>query len=294
MPSRYLVAASAQRARAVALSRGRGKFIANAARFGMRRGLGAGGYAGAALLAGYGAYKGIRRIKRAKARRVARRKIGDNKRRPVKNYVVTDVDTASVNDLTWSSTDITVLPQGTGRAARQNDFALIAGWKIICNLNNRSSQPLTIVTLIASPKNYVEGVTNAAQLQTEFFRGYGEDRSYDWQASLSYMDLVQHPINIDKWVVLWKDVRHLGPQRDSGTNKPIINNASMSIMNKYVPLKRKLHWESGIEGGGSTVEATPVFYIQFAVRQFQAAGGTPQDTWSRDLKIITFFKDMAL
>jgi len=249
--------------------------------------------AGAAL--GYGAYKGIKRIKRAKARQRARKQIGTYNKRPCKTRVLVEQGVLTVNDLTWSAVDLTQCPYGQGKDERKNDWMNLSGWRIMMPCQNTSGEPIYVVMIVASPKNYREGVTTTdEQLQEEFFRAYGTDRARDWKAGDSFNELLHHPINTDKWTILNKKIKYLGPVSGQATNRPLTYTDTTKDTNWWVPIRRQFKFESdNSEGGGTRVEDTPVYFITYAVRAMQSSGGTPQASYKRQLKIVSFFRDGA-
>jgi len=264
------------------------RLMARASRFGSRRLLMGAGGLGVAAVAGYGAYRGIRRIKRARARGRARRAIGVSKPQSCKSVINVDTTVPGAFDLFLGAHDMTKLALGSGRDQRQTDVAFIKGFKIQMTISNLSASPAVYMLALVSPKtDYSGGILN--NIENEFFREWGAERAQDWASNQDYTTLVNAPINIDKWTVLWKKRINLGGQRDGGFNKPVTYEPSDKEINQYIKLNRKMTYESGV--GAVVTECPPVYLLRWGVRRFQQTGGTGQATFGIQLKCITFFSD---
>lgn len=266
----------------------RARIVARAARGAItRRGLYAAGGVGVAALAGYGAYRGIRRIKRARARNQVRKQIGVSKAASCKNIIIQDISNPGSVDLTISAMNLCEIPLGGGRNERQTDTIWIKGFKLNVNMSNLAAQPVTVMMALLSPKvDYSAGVMT--QFTGEFFRQNGAERAQDFLSTSSYMNLINAPINPDRWNILWKKKVELGGQRDSSFNKPISNKNTNHALQAYIKLNRKMVYEST---ASTSTECAPVYFVRWQVRQFQDIGGTPQATIGVQQKLVTYFSD---
>lgn len=252
-----------------------------------RRGLYAAGGVGVAALAGYGAYRGIRRIKRARARGRVRKLIGVTRPAACKARVILDTSNTGAVDLAMNSVDTCQIPLGSGRDEREKDVIQLKGWKICVNLSNTAAQPITVNYALISPKvDYNAGVM--AQFNAEFFRSYGAERAQDFATTANYLTLCQTPINPDRWNILWRKTIRLGGMRDGSFDKPVNYVPSQKQMNQYIKLNRKMVYESTTS---SFTECAPVYLVRWVVRDFQAPGGASQATFGLQTRIVTYFSD---
>lgn len=270
----------------------------------MTRAAGMVGIGAAGALAAYGAYRGVQRRKRAVGRRnnriaaAAVRKVGLSaiKKKPSKCDRVLDQGQSLNPDLTWGSLDLCALTKqtafGTGedRRQRMGNWAHISGFHHKAWYANESDQHVKIYQFWISPKQYTPGISDA-QLQDEFYHNAGQagDTDANWISTDSFMNF-DRQINKEKYTVLKTMHFILGPRRDDAVAKVTSDNSGKKYINMFIPLGRKFTYDE--EGANPTrTEQPPVFWVQFAVRMGQAAGGVAQNTFRREIRIATYFRD---
>jgi len=254
--------------------------------------------AGAAALGAYGIYKGVKRVRRARARVKARRQAGLTKiGRPSKRFNIIDQANSTINDLTWSATDLCTLPITSDPQvinARSSRWATITGWRHKCVWENLSDEHVAVYQVWFVPKQYEQAMSDA-KLQREFFNKDGlspTDEDDNWASTLSYM-FMDRQINSQKFSVVMKKKTILGPRRDDAVSKAASNYPALKIEQMWIPCKRKFTYEAVAEDGVGTdrSEQPTIFYVNWVVRVGQNTGGTPQATVKRNLQVITFFRD---
>jgi len=253
---------------------------------------------GAAALAGglYGGYKIAKRIKRARARQVVRKQIGMQRfTTPAKNIVQIDQNFTTINEKTWSAVDLCAIAQSTAvglNNVRDHRWVHISGFKHKANWINTSNIHIIVYQYWLVPKQYTPGITDA-DLQSEFFTqpGQAADVDENWRTDSGQMDYDQQ-INSEKFMVLKKVKFTLGPanQLVSDVQKSELN--STKSENMYISLNRKFTYEQVVgEANVTRTEQPPVFYINFCVRMGTNPTPTQSPVVSRELRVVTYFRD---
>lgn len=256
-----------------------------AARYGAYAGAGTALTAGAI---GYGAYRGIRRIRRARLRQRKRRQIGFRHRKPPKTAVILNSDATDLDSRTLYEETLTAIPQGTGQNERETDIANISGWVVHFNWKNKGDVPIKVTMAIVSPKYFNQGIQAT---EAEWFRQWGGAREQDFSSSKSALQLMSTPINPDKWIILHRWDLQLGPRRDSTNNKDIIFKPTETSFRKYIPLKRQLRYDDN-PSPTTAVEAHPVYLVYWLDETFSPAGTVPQSNKVVvERRIIAYFRD---
>lgn len=238
-----------------------------------------GGALAATALAGYGAYRGIKRIKAARARQVKRLKIGYPMRRiAVKKRQVKLTAHTNRNSRTLYNYDLCTIPKGGTADEREYDVCNIKGFKIdMLTQNNNAGVGYLNLAICINKDN-----SAAVPTTTEFFRAYGDDRSQDFANALTDVEFIKTPINADKITVLHRwTIKLNGTAADTG--KPIDSNFS-----KYVPFKRQLRFDNAA--------SIPENDHPYMVYWYELQGAAPfsagiANAWSESTRIITYFSD---
>lgn len=254
------------------------------------------GYAGLAAGGAYMAYRGIRRIKRARARQKVRRQLGSKPRSLVKRAQGLQQD-VQLGDCTLHSWDISQLGYAATldaqKVLRVHDTVHICGYKIDWNLNNLASEPVTVVAYVASPKQWIPGTTDPSTVGQELLTNYdGIAQAIDFTTGLSAQEYLHNPINGNKWSILKKFVWKLNGKQGETNAKPVWPNRDSSVQtSNYIPIKRQFNYEDNIGQERTKTEHPPVYLLYWCVRNNQPSGGTPQYTVQSQLRIVTFFRE---
>lgn len=263
----------------------RGAVVARAGGMGMLR---MAGYAGLAAAAGYGGYRAAKRIKRARVRRIARRKVGVKRTFPSKHRLILDSQAQTVTTDVWSAINVCRLERGTADTERENDYANIAGWRVWLHLANADQNPKDFRLIFASPKNWdVNNVPGDTELQNEFLTDYGDISSSDWNPNTkTHQQLMMHSVNRDRWNVLY-DKRWTLDALNLNRVNPMKNMIDVKF---WVPLKRMFKYVEGGEVPSTETTSPPVFCIYYAITKGKASGGQIEN-YRRAVKIVTFFRE---
>lgn len=252
------------------------------------RGLTGGGLALGAL-AGYGIYRGVRRIRRARARRYRRRQIAHPIRKlPSKsnqlatqtltNRSTIDLYTARISDIPRTTTD--------EEDARTGTTANLIGWRLYLQLRNELATPQLVNIAIVSDKHFQQGETQTAP-ETEMFRGYTNARTVSFSNALTSTELTNFPINTDRYVPLhrWKYLLAAKHGEDHQTNP---SKASFIQLKKWIPLRRQVRFTDT----GSIADTGSVFiYVWSDVPMRPGLGAATTNALSFQYTFIQFFKD---
>lgn len=206
-----------------------------------RYGLGAAGGLGAGVMA-YGAYRGYRRIQRARRRARGRRKLGYSTRRrePCKSRLINNTDiTTKVGDRVhgFELTSNLLKSDQQNSTLRNSNICNISGWKIVKNFKNNDSAPLCITVAVIASKNMDDAVTE--NFTNEFFRESADSRTSDWDyTTLSDVQMRTYAINTDKWIVLDRQQHWLESSSCPDEKRRFWE------YNKYIKFNRRLHYDS--------------------------------------------------
>lgn len=243
-----------------------------------------GGALAATALAGYGAYRGIKRIRAARARVLKRRRLGHPMRGVrSKKRVVTDVDTTGKATRTLYQEDLTNIPKGTTADQREYDVVNVRGWKMQINVESLRTVPIQINFAVLGRKN------GAIATTLEFFRGYGDDRSVDFSTTLNFLKLMQSPINTDHYEVLHRWNVKLGAlQNFSGGTAEAKHGVTAKEINKYIPFKRQLRYDNT----GNDPEAHNMLLVYWADVEYNAGSSTATaNSFNIQIRNVAYFRD---
>lgn len=188
---------------------------------------------------------GKRRAARARARAAKKRKFSPRNfgERPgtdtAKKIDIVNADNTLRNTRTLIQQDLSLIPF-TGSnviSGRQREMCNLRGIKICMSVLNVLSHPLLFNVAVIAPKDSNDGVST-----TEFFRGFGADRSQDFDVALSAAEFHCLPINTDKYTVLWHYRRQLNPVAGTATYSTQ-SGKSYTFINKYVKIKRQIRFD---------------------------------------------------
>lgn len=240
-----------------------------------------GGALAAGALAGYGAYRGIKRIRAARARARKRRNVGfAMKRLQVRTRQILDTDRTLLATRTLYFNAITDLVKGTAQNERSSDCVNFKGWKIQAIWEPIVPDNVQVCMAVVCPKS--NNVPNTA----EWFRGYDADRADDFSTSRTALKQMMVPINADKYEILWRwnfMVSGLGSSTlDKATGR------RSKIINKYCKLNRQLRYESSAV---STEE--DACYLVYWLDLFNNAAAAPvvAGRIAATIRIIGYFRD---
>lgn len=249
-------------------------------------------YAGAALaggaIVGYGAYKGIRKIRAARARARKRSTIAYPIRRiQCKHRVTADLDTTGGATRTLYQHRITDISKGGTADQREFDVINVKGFRINANfINNVITAPVRISFAVVANKTEA----NVNPSTPEFLRGYGDDRSVDFGTALNFIELMQTPINTDKYTVLHRWNFTLNPLTEGADTigRPNNNRSSMKTISKYIKFKRQLRYDNTTD----VPESGDIYLVWWGDFEYSSAGTlTQSNAYERQIRVIAFFND---
>jgi hypothetical protein len=168
--------------------------------------------------------------------------------------------TGVINRRTLAAEAVTSLArQTTGNEInlRERDMINCKGFSLRFYISNNSpSVNYTIRMALVYDKN------KTTWTDTDFFRGYGDSRTLDFDGSaaggLDPCQLLVNPINRDKYAVLWERKINLGPDSDTTDNTDFSRTKDNSLaFNTFVPINRQLRYT----GTGATSCADNIFLV---------------------------------
>lgn len=290
MPARnYLVVRRARRAYRAQAAMG-ARRLAAVARVGAKRAMLSRAYTGGALAAGalasYGAYRGIKRIRAARARAAKKRRIAyPVKRLACKKRITVFVDNVGKSSRTLYSERLTNITKGGTSDQRAYDIVNLKGFRVQINVyNQRNDFPISCTFAIVHKKD------NGPPITTEFFRAYGDDRSMDFNTTRNFIELMQNPINTDLYEVLHRWNVTLN-QREDNTSTSVIGTkrASEKMMTKYIPFKRQLRYDNT---AAADAEDGEVYLVYWCDQHFQpAVGPVVANQMSVQIRALAFWND---
>lgn len=266
----------------------RRRLMKTGGRMALRSGLGYAGLGLAAAGVGYGAYKGIRRWRRARARARVRRSIGQSYRMGPKHLTPVANSAVQNNSRTLNGNhELTPITQGTDEGNREYQEANILGWRIYMGFYNNSDFHLVVNVALLSPKD----VTATSIDTAGFFRNYGNRREMDFDANTrDSMEFNLFPINTDKYRVLQRWRYDIGPQQEDGNPAQYAGNVHQHMLTKkWVPFRRQIRYENT----GNAPTNGKVFIVHWCDQKTNQAAGTAtvSNAYLSQLKILTFFRD---
>jgi len=254
-----------------------------------------GGGIAAAALGGYGVYRGVKRIKRANARRRAVAKTGITRiASPSKNINQIDQEPTTINNNTWSAVDLCAIPANPANlqnASRSGKWAHISGIRHKAIWVNQTAVTVRVYQYWIIPRQYRIGITDA-DIQNEFFSATGNaaDGDDNWNALHNALNY-DRPVNSEKYTVLKKMVTTLGPGVET---TPLEQSMVPSIKSEtmWIPINRKYTYEQVAgEGDVTRTEQPPVFWVSWCNRMSQGSGQPAVATVTRAIKLTTYFRD---
>lgn len=245
-----------------------------------------GGALAAASLAGYGAYRGVKRMRAARARAAKKRRIAyPIKRLKCKKRITLDLDVVGRGTRELFAEKLTDISKGGTADQRAFDVINMRGFRMQMNLVNQySTEPIKICLAIVHKK------TQGSPTTAEFFRNYGDDRSQDFATAKSSLRLTQTPINSDLYDVLYRWTFLLGERINyTGTQAKPTNRPYYKEINKYIPFKRQLRFDNDAT---NTPEDGEIYLCYWADRLMQAASaGQVANHFLIQTRVIAFFND---
>lgn len=174
-----------------------------------------------------------RQINRLRARRSIGKPVGYA---TAKRYGIQLLEYAPRATKTLYSNVMINIPDGGGIDQRQRNIVNFRGVKICMYFrNNHSTVPKLLNIAMVIPKNEDVGPNIPV---TDFFRGDGNSRAIDFEATLNFLDMHCRNINADKYRVLFHT--RVSVQQNSNTAS-----AGTFKFMKYVPIKRQVEFEDG-------------------------------------------------
>lgn len=260
------------------------------ARVAAKRALVARAYTGGALaagaLAGYGAYRGIKRIRAARARAAKKRRIAyPITRLKCKKRITLDLDTLGRATRTLYAEKLTDISKGGTADQRSFDVINMRGFRVQINVDNLyTNDPVKLCFAVVHKK------TQGSPTTAEFFRNYGDDRSQDFSIAKSSLRLTQTPINADLYDVIHRWTFILGERINySGTAGKPTNKSYYKELNKYIPFKRQLRYDND---GTNTPEDGEIYLCYWADRLQQAAAQPViANHFGIQCRVLAFFND---
>jgi len=169
---------------------------------------------------------------------------------------------ATVNTRTLTTDIITAVARqdaGNEINLRERDMINCKGFTLRFHLSNSNpSSNLQVRLALVYDKN------KTSWTDTDFFRGYDDSRTLDFDGSATGLEacqLMSNPINRDKYVVLWEKKVELGPDADTTGGASFERQKSNSLtFNTYVSLHRQLRYT----GIAATSCADNIFLIAWA------------------------------
>lgn len=180
------------------------------------------------------------------------------------------------------------IPEGTMETNRERQIINCSGIKICTEWqNNKASSTLDTVYInmaVISPK---EAVCGDLDLTVQFFGAQGgvaNDRTRDFDTTLTSNEFRCLPINTDKWVVLKRKTIRLGP---SFANCP--NDSYTANVDWYIKINRQLQFAANPE----VQEAiNPIYFVWWADEVFEPAGNLGQANSIRyGVRSIVYWRD---
>ncbi|WP_146196992.1 hypothetical protein [Achromobacter pulmonis] len=160
---------------------------------------------------------------------------------------------------------------------------------------NQIDYPIVVNCAIIKPR---QGAGSAVSVDG-FFREYGgPSRDVNFSTALSHIELVNNPINTDKYYVLWRrrfGLAALQNQRGitgvnvvNNTNCRVEQGKSYKFVNKYFRLKRGIRYNDDT----NTEAEQKVFFVFWADRLGIPAGEAAFDpVFTTQSKNVTFFRE---
>lgn len=200
-------------------------------------------------------------------------------------------------DLTW----IDHASTGNQVNARQRDIVNVRGFKI--NMKMRALNPTgylagrslmfhwAVVVPRFSSSSGIPGNTQVDPITTvDFFRGNGENRSIDFQNSLSGMEVNVLPINSDLYTVLKRGSRFLNPTPADNSVRP----QAFADVSVWCPYNRQVRYDNETSTATEPVavsgRAMLVYWCEY--HDGLASGFAPSTGLiSLDHHIVTYWKE---
>lgn len=226
----------------------------------------------------YGRYRGTRRLRgikrkrvqsrfrrgytkyqRAKRTKFSRTKIGE----PVgttacKRFTTRDTNPTLYNTRTLHTANLSLIARNDGTAAedidqRQRDAVNFRGVRMHFGLENLGFNPLHVNIAILHDKT----TDGTAPIEDGFFRGSGSTRGLDFSTALNSTDFSTRGINTDKYVILMHKRMLIPGRREPGEGPPQFPDAytgkSWRTMKRYLRIKRQIRYD-----GAGTQNQQPV------------------------------------
>lgn len=207
--------------------------------------------------------RGVKRVYRsARHFRSKRRRMNQIGFRPGKStakktFMIYDGTAGSISTRTLYIEDLSQLEKQTSSLEinkREREMVNLRGIKFCMELRNDTvDTPLYFNWAVISPK------ASASPSDNDFFRGYANDRSDDFNASLTSNDFHCRPINSDAYIVLTHRRLTLGGKKASDAYKDTVPLNYRNVM-KYMKIKRQVRYDT-IEGGQAAQEGRKLFLV---------------------------------
>lgn len=248
----------------------------------------AGGAIAAGALVGYGGYKAIKRIRAARARKAKVRRIGQPRKPMQAKIRGTIVTNQNIDTRTLYSEPMCVINKGIDINERFGDTVNFAGFRLQFHIKNQGTIPQRVSVAIVSGKVLGDAVTSVPT--AEFLRGYGTDRAKDFSTADSTLVLMDSPINADKYEVLKRWNFDLGNREGASNDKAQIHKSSEYRIEKYIPFKRQLRYESTTSA--TEPENGNLFLCYWIDREMSAAGALAQSNDAYvQIRVLAYYRD---
>lgn len=191
-----------------------------------------------------------------------------------------------------------------GETDRRSLAMYISGFKICMCLRNERSDVSYFNWAIVTYKNDIldsekfnPGVSNdgvVGQTVVGFFRDQGtaaNSRATGMDDLKTGMELHCLPINTDLYKILRHKRYKLGSNqtgKPGGANNNGSTGSNMIMINRWIPLKRQVRYSAA----DALTCQQPIFLIMWCSTHLEAGGTVPIECVSRQLRAITYFRNM--
>lgn len=240
-------------------------------------------------MAGRGAKRVYRSARQYRAKRRRMNAIGHRPGRSTakKTFMLYDSTTENINSRNLYTEDLSQLAKQSSANEinlRERDIANLRGIKFCMELrNNIIDTPVYFNWAVVVPR------ATTSPSDNDFFRGYTNDRSDDFNSSLTSNDFHCRPINSDAYIVLTHRRLTLGGKKASDTYKDTHPLNYRNVM-KYMKIKRQVRYDN-VEGFAAQ-EGRKMFLVYWC-DQFLTPGATLGTTAAMSLnrQVILYFRD---
>lgn len=199
------------------------------------------------------------------------------------NIVATDGNTRQLYGVNMMK-----IPPGTSESYRERQIINCSGIRICTEFQNAKSaspeETLYLNVAVISPK---ESVCSDFPLEDKFFGGQGglpNERTRDFDTTLTSNEFRCLPINTDKWVVLKHARRMLGP-----ANISVPADSYTVNLDWYIKINRQLQFQANPEVPDPV---NPIYIVWWGDQVFEDPGAAGQaNAFRYGIRSIVYFRD---